>query len=101
MHASDGSWNHQERVGYKRFAKLRGGDMTDIERLEQENERLQKLNQKLAVHLRAAIEQCGSGNTLALRTQDGQLAGYPANYDFEFTQDEEGDWVVKLVDASK
>ena len=75
--------------------------MTDIERLKQENEQLQKLNQKLAIYLRAAIEQYGNGNSLTLKTHGDQLVGLPVNFNFNFTQNEKGDWVVELVDTDK
>ncbi len=75
--------------------------MTDIESLKQDIEQLQKLNQKFAIYLRAAIEQYGNGNSLTLKTQGGQLVGPPVNFNFNFTQNEKGDWVVELVDTDK
>ena len=75
--------------------------MTDIESLKQDIEQLQKLNQKFAIYLRAAIEQYGNGNSLTLKTQGGQLVGLPVNFNFDFTQNEKGDWVVELVDTDK
>ena len=75
--------------------------MTDIERLKQDIEQLQKLNQKFAIYLRAAIEQYGNGNSLTLKTQGGQLVGLPVNFNFNFTQNEKGDWVIELVDTDK
>ncbi len=75
--------------------------MTDIESIKQDVEQLQKLNQKFAIFLRAAIEQYGNGKSLTLRTQGDQLAGLPVNFNFNFTQNEKGDWVVELVDTDK